>query len=119
MSREIKFRQWSKPEIIKGTKIGGKFNYWGYVDGRWKMPLADRDNQQFTGLKDKNGVEIYEGDIVGADDLICKVVWNGVGWKAEWQDNRQGRDNSPRYPDLDFRKLEIIGNIYENPELLK
>ena len=66
---------------------------------------------QFTGLYDKNGKEIYEGDIMCWPDYEGKKFQ--TRWVVEWNDKRSGwSDWSPK------EKAEVIGNIYENPELL-
>ncbi len=65
--------------------------------------------RQFTGLHDKNGKEIYEGDILEENDLIGKVIFK----QGAFQQIINGVIE-------DIRKtVEIIGNVYSNPELLK
>ena len=76
--------------------------------------------QQFTGLKDKNGKEIYEGDVIrhrsrneygSIQDVDTEVRWEGTGW------NFLGGNGA--FPIVETDSGEVIGNIYENPELLK
>ncbi len=83
---------------------------------------------QYTGLKDKAGKEIYEGDILG---MLHARVSNKVYWKVGWTDSRFDlpvgfiwgafgmRSNIPQYIHPSVNDLEIIGNIHENPELLE
>ena len=70
---------------------------------------------QFTGLLDKDGKEIYEGDIFKRDNDTYEVSWNGTD--AEWQ----AWKSKMEYLHLDIYEVEtaeVIGNIYENPELI-
>lgn len=114
--REIKFRAWDRNRheffylLIQHPSTGMQATLGSISDLEpW---------QQYTGLKDKNGVEIYEGDVVRTD-------WGGgfTGevkyWSAEF-----GLERRPIFEPLtpfvrNEWKLEVIGNIYENPELLE
>ena len=81
------------------------------------------DSEQYTGLKDKNGKEIYEGDIVNHIDMLSRIVRTSEVyfcdgefriWKSEHADEMSLCDCH-----LMMGQIEIIGNIHENPELLE
>ena len=88
-----------------------------------RLSASEVELMQYTGLKDKNGVEIYEGDVLG---MLHKkhglqntkvVVWDEVHACFDWEDA-----NGDSWPDGFtgfYDEYEVIGNVYENPELLR
>ena len=142
--REIKFRAW----LTDGDGItysnGSHMDYdvvlvdgkYASVEGGWDIQgLYDYPLMQYTGLKDKNGKEIYEGDILATErhhadkKPVCpkQVVYGecgGGGYEESF--NTMGfyiTDASCAFDegllDRDIDRLVSIGNIYENPELLE
>jgi uncharacterized phage protein (TIGR01671 family) len=122
--REIKFRAWYKPKkkmytlslesINFETKLLGVYTI---GEGYQQLRISDFELMQYTGLKDKNGKEIYEGDLLDCNGGIGKVVYlnEEAAFRVEL--------NVPHacwFDSLDiWADEEIIGNIYENPELVE
>ena len=73
---------------------------------------------QFTGLLDKNGREIYEGDILEVCEMYAKVVWNEEKASFEYQYLHPMQLTNTFY-EFNMPYLSIIGNIHDNPELIK
>lgn len=130
--REIKFRVWHEgaKEMLYEDNLGDVF--------RWKIEGQPIKIMEYIGLKDKNGEEIYEADILQIEtkdrqiiEILCEYgIARRVmasGWEVDipsfYFERSDGLKSFPivynwqRKHDLEI--MEIIGNVHENPELLK
>lgn len=74
---------------------------------------------QCTGLKDKNGKLIWENDIILCKVGTAKVIWDRSEWRIEWLENNLWRKDLYYWTVEDIQRTEVIGNIFDNPELLE
>lgn len=118
MNREIKFRGWhgTLNRMIEGLTVKNSLAEWKDENGKWW--IFESDIMQFTGLKDKNGKEIFEGDRVKRikDEIEGVVFWQYGAWRVKVD----GAFDSDLYHWICYCDgTEVIGNIYEHPELVK
>ena len=123
--REIKFRAWHRgypgmaPKMLHDVFPGDCL--------RWKEEGQPLTVMQYTNLEDENGKEIYEGDLVKIDagyggdhfykECIAEIKYDAPGF---YPHNLNDEDGVVWQDDCyHFKSFEIIGNIYENPELLQ
>ena len=131
--RDIKFRVWDKFEkrIYKVEEI--RWNCFKEIElisvyendslckSYVKNHNVERHNikalelMKYTGLKDKNGKEIYEGDIVEYDDVLWTIEYS----KEDGAFILNSYDILENFRNTDSKWVEVIGNIYENPNLLQ
>jgi len=128
-NREIRFRAWNKESRVMTGIVSLFFNnHSGSVHlvnplYRGKCFRMDEcELMQFTGLKDKNGREIYEGDLVQETFSVGKEI-KGRIQEVFWDEEHASFAIKPASPYISCgiaysKEREIIGNIYENPELL-
>ena len=138
--REIKFRAWDKEEkgiyYVAQLRFDLSYSAEGYtplfavyLGSNHQHSIKEVELMQFTGLKDKNGKEIYEGDILEYKFNKLVDFRNGEKIEPEWIRERRvmrfiedrfsfakdiKKPNYFEYPSMS----EVIGNIYENPELV-
>lgn len=120
MNREIKFRGLSFDKgWIYGNLIKSAQSTWIRESDYYNFKVKTETVGQFTGLHDKNGKEIYEGDIIKYKDSrgqhIEKVIFDKGCFYAGIHNGSSTRV-APKL--INTRISEVIGNIYDNPELL-
>ncbi len=133
MNRQIKFRAWDKKKMEIRWVLA--LRWWerefsvveladvifAEIQGSRNGAELDKDEvilMQYTGFKDKNEKEIYEGDVLRWDKRYeGEVYWTKDGWAVKnfWQSSQ----DEPGRAFSENAEFEVIGNIYENPELLK
>lgn len=124
--REILFRgktndgQWLEGDLIQ---YAGTSQIWVQTDeGKWNFVVDPATVGQFTGLCDKNGKKIFEGDILLTNGMDGKLLWVSYfdDETAQFDFCPLGHEYCSTHNELYYSsKRQIIGNIHDNPELLE
>ena len=125
--RKIEFRAWLKKDKkmveVKSIHFGTKKIMYGYSEsshcyGNVTCKFDDCELMQFTGLTDKNGTKIFEGDILKSpfDKKFFEVFYDECRFFVK---TNRGTVLRGVQSAIDHYELEVIGNIYDNPELLE
>ena len=118
--REIKFRAWDEQEK-KMRNISCMF----WKTGEWYISRFELDGKdmkegmpimQYTGLKDKDGKEVYEGDVINGD-FPDVVFWDDD--RGQWMLRNSENPDDTLWEIMRDNNPEIIGNVHENPELIE
>lgn len=109
---------------LDGTWVEGYLADENHInDGKCEFLIDPESICQYTGLIDKNGKKIWEGDILEGhlDDKFPedvtreKVIWHENGWKTE----EPGCVDKEYFDEFDAENFEVVGNVFDNPELLE
>nr|DAI48678.1 MAG TPA: YopX protein [Caudoviricetes sp.] len=124
--REIKFRAWVKDrkaifEVILIDYVSKKVTYIVERTGHLLNIRHDKFNDielmQYTGLKDKNNKEIYDGDIIFLHGSKYKVIFKTEGARFVLRNNEFELEIT--FINNNNKRMEVLGNVYENPELME
>lgn len=127
--REIKFRAWDKKHNDMLEDVGIEVDKYSNLTISSRGIFIRPDNpdfelMQYTGLRDKNGTEIHEGDIISImpnnpKGYVAEVYWQGGGFETTSVDGDSSTAlHATLYEAVDRGNCKIIGNIYENKELM-
>lgn len=133
MSREILFRAkeketriWFEGDLVRDVDGFGEHRTMIYQilgKGLWQEVFVNPETVcQYTGMNDRNGRKIFDGDILKCHydefnpehGVNSKVFWNENGWAIQ----EDYSDDISRLGQYDYERGEVVGNIFDNPELL-
>jgi uncharacterized phage protein (TIGR01671 family) len=120
--REIKFRSWDcyENQMHNGVESGIYEDPDEIIPFDKVLELACYEVMQYTGLKDKNGKEIYEGDVLGyVTDTKWIVGFKNGAFTLSYQNSNINILYDCDIADGKVTHMKVLGNIYENPELLE
>lgn len=117
MTREIKFRAWYNDQMYYGVWPFGAHALCRDNFGRPELLGFDGIVMQYTGLRDKSGKEIYEGDVVRSRHGIATVSFHNASFIFKW-DFSALNELMHVWKEDGAVQVEVISNIYEHPNLL-
>jgi len=126
--KDVRFRAWIRKEnamyMVKKLEFDGELSKVIVEKGGKMVEYLPREVElmQYTGIRDNDGTEIYEGDIVkvlGKENQLFGYIWyNGYYFTVNLH-NVPGADNWPIMKEENIKSMDVIGNIYENSTLIK